>query len=400
MRLLLLSSEFPPGPGGVGTHAFHVVEQLRRRGWEVSVISPQDYASREEVAAFNRAQPFTVMRARPVPFPPLEGLYRWRLASRWINKWKPDVLMASGQRAVWLAAALAGRYGIPWAAVGHGTEFGTNISWERRLSRWSYGRAGVVVCVSEYTRRQMLTMGIRPREVCVIPNGADAGFYRKLPREQAETCRVSLGLERARLLLTVGNVTERKGQEVVIRALPHVLKTAPDTHYLIAGLPTMKEEFSRTARALRVEGHVHFLGRVEQAELLRLFNCSDIFVMTSQHTASGDFEGYGIAVVEAALCGKPAVVSADSGLSEAIVEGVTGFAVTQGDERAVADSIVKLLTDETRLRRMSDAAYERAVTGQTWENRAQEYDSVLKSQLRQRGVLDDGLGELASGVRG
>ena len=70
---------------------------------------------------------------------------------------------------------------------------------------------------------------------------------------------------------------------------------------------------------------MHFLGRLESESLVKYVNACDLFMMTSRHTSTGDFEGYGIAVVEAAFCGKPAVVSRNSGLAEAIVDGGPGL---------------------------------------------------------------------------
>src|ERR1044072_3952418 len=118
MRLLLLSSEFPPGPGGIGTHACEVARKMSRSGWEVTVINPQDYAPDYEIEAFNLRQPFRVIRLRSLPLPPLKALYRWRVATKWIEDWKPDRMMASGDRAIWMAALLAERHHLPWVAVG------------------------------------------------------------------------------------------------------------------------------------------------------------------------------------------------------------------------------------------------------------------------------------------
>jgi phosphatidylinositol alpha-1,6-mannosyltransferase len=185
----------------------------------------------------------------------------------------------------------------------------------------------------------------------------------------------------------VGNVTERKGQEIVIRALPEILAQVPNTHYLIAGLPTRKKELLIIAEELGVADHVHFLGRVENRRLVSLLNCADVFVMTSRSTKDGDFEGFGIAAVEAALCGKPAVVSGDSGLAEAVIDGVTGIVVPQNDEEATADAIVSLLTDGERREEMGGAARKRALAGQTWEQTAKHYDTALRCVVPPAPVL-------------
>ncbi len=381
MRLLLVSSEFPPGPGGIATHAYRLTSELSALGWASLVVTSQSYVSEEEISRFNSAQPFPVARLWPVPVAPVEAGYRLQVAAHHIKKHKPDVLLASGSRAVWLAAILARRHRIPWVAIGHGTEFGIRTSVAQRMTRWAFSHASVVICVSEFTRRQMIAAGIRPRSSHVIENGADATQFTLLPKREVQDFRRSLGFADSQILLTVGQVSERKGQSTVIRALPYVLKKAPKTHYVVVGLPTKEKEYRALATNLGVSAHVHFMGRVEAEALLQFMNACEAFVMTSRHTAYGDFEGYGIAVVEAALCGKPAVVSTDSGLAEAIIDGVTGYAVEPDNPQAVAGALVRLLRDKDLRRDMGQAARERALREQTWEQRAQAYDSLLRGLL-------------------
>jgi phosphatidylinositol alpha-1,6-mannosyltransferase len=309
-------------------------------------------------------------------------MQRLRVADGWLRRWRPNAVLATGERAVWIAAALSLSRRVPWVDVGHGSEFGMLPGWERAVTRWAFGRATAVVCVSEFTRRQMHARGITGQRESVIPNGADPERFGLIP--QSEIVRFRL---RERLtgpcLITVGQVTDRKGQDIVIRALPHVLAKVPDASYLIAGLPTRVAEFSSIAQRLGVAERVRFLGRTDQELLPQYLNAADVFVMTSRQTTSGDVEGYGIAVVEAALCGKPAVVTAGSGLAEAIVDGVTGITVPEDDEVATAGAITALLTDSTLRLRMGSAARQRAIRVQTWEQKAAEYDALL------RGLIDD-----------
>jgi glycosyltransferase involved in cell wall biosynthesis len=83
-------------------------------------------------------------------------------------------------------------------------------------------------------------------------------------------------------------------------------------------------------------------------------------------------------VVEAALCGLPAVVSADCGLTEAIVEAETGLAVPQGDASATAKAIASLLGDDSRRQEMGRKARRHAETEQTWARRIRLYDDLLR----------------------
>lgn len=389
MRLLLLTTEFPPGPGGIGTHAHALADGLTSLGADVHVLARQDYADEGEVAQFNAAQRFGVLPLPSAAGSPLTVARRWRQVSRLVHDLAPGALVASGSRAVWLGAAVARRTGVPLVAIGHGTEFSFPSAFARGVTRWAYASAATVVCVSRFTERVMLDRGIRPPGRTVIPNGADPTRFRRLPELDRCAVRSRLGLPPdARLLTTVGNVTDRKGQDVVVRALPFLLRDEPHVHYVAAGLPTRAVEFMALARELGVAEHVHFLGRTPADELVELLNACDVFVMTSRMTADGDFEGYGIAVIEAALCGAPAVVSRDSGLAEAIEDGRTGFGVPQEDPEATAMAIGRLLADEPLRRRFADAAHRRAVAEQTWPCRVAEYHRLLRDVTRGRRTSD------------
>jgi phosphatidylinositol alpha-1,6-mannosyltransferase len=377
MRLLFISSEFPPGPGGIGNHAYHLVSQLQKHGWDIAVVAAQDYVSSEEVSEFNQLQPFSIVSLRHVLGAPFEAVYRAYAISIRIARWWPDVILASGARFVWLMSWLAKWYRIPWVAVGHGTEFGTTVGWEQWLTCRSFGRASGVVCVSQYTQQRMLAMEIQPKRNMVIPNGADATKFAVLPSQVIEPFRSAAGLTGMRVILTVGNVTGRKGQDIVIRALPSILQKLPNVMYLIAGLPTKKTEFAQLAANLGVADHVHFLGKVSPDDLIRYLNLCDVFVMTSRH-ANGNFEGYGIAVVEAAFCGKPAVVSANSGLYEAIVDGQTGIGVPENDPDSTARALLTLLEDDEQRNQMGEAARQRALREQNWAHRVETYDAFLR----------------------
>ena len=382
MRITILSREFPPGPGGIGTHACQLANEFAAFGWRVSVVTPQDYAADEEIREFNASLPYPIVRLPSRRGLAIEAVHRWKVLSEHLRRFSPDVLLASGQRSVWLGSLLAARHGLPCVAIGHGSEFGAASGWKHWLTRRSYQRAAAVICVSEFTWRFMESRNIQPRAGRIIPNGADETRFVKYSDDEVQRFRRKIGMQDARILLTVGNVTERKGQEVVIRALPQILEAHPNTHYCMAGLPTLRPQLSMLASELGVGDHVHFLGRTDARTLLAYMNACDVFVMTSRQTREGDCEGFGIAVVEAALCGKPAVVSAGSGLAEAIVDGETGLTVPQGNPQAAAEAIRRLLDDDALRGRMGEAARRRALAEQTSRRRAEQYDRFLRELVR------------------
>jgi len=381
MRLLLISSELPPGPGGIGNHAHQLALHLHRLDWTVVVVSPQDYAPPDQVKAFNLEQPFRI-----VPVPSGMGrvggaLHRLRTAWRVARELRPDIVMGSGLSGVWLAAMLGVILRVPAVGVAHGSEFGASSGLLGTLSRMAFARMRAVVAVSQFTRGVVERAGIRTRRLSVIPNAANPERFLVQTETERLAFRNAQGFGDAPLLVTVGQVSERKGQEVVIRALPAIAEHVPQVQYAMVGLPTLKDELTRLAWQLGVADRVHFAGSVVADEMVSWMNCADVFVMTSRTTSAGDCEGFGIAVVEAALCGKPAVVTSQSGLIEAIEEGITGLAVPENDPAATAHALVALLTDAPRRTAMGAAAERRARRDQTWDICARRYDVLLREQL-------------------
>jgi len=192
-------------------------------------------------------------------------------------------------------------------------------------------------------------------------------------------------LGKAPLLLSVGHVNERKGHDVVIRALPEILSVAPDVHFVVIGLPTLRARLEALAAQAGVTEHVHFLGRVGQDTLLEAYNACDIFLMPSRNAPDGDFEGFGIAAVEAALCGKPSIVSVGSGLAEAVQGEVTGICILEDDPAAMAAAVIRLLSTPELRTQMGEAARQRAISEQTWSVRVREYDEFLRAVVANVG---------------
>lgn len=380
MKVLVVGNEFPPGPGGIGTHAHELGREGVRRGWEVTVVTNQDYVTADEARAFRNASSLDITATPRSRIAVLGLLTRLRIVRRALRA-EPDVVIATGMTSVWLTALLARR--APWVAIGHGTEFVVPQAWRRRLNRWAFGRAGAVVCVSAYTAGRLVAAGIRPRDLTVIPNGADDDRFHPDP-DAGHRFREAYDLGPQPLVLTVGNVSERKGQDVVVRALAEGGGALDEAHYVVAGLPTRAAEIAALATELGVADRVHLLGRLPAADLAGAYNAADVFAMTSRQVAAGDVEGYGIAVVEAALCGRPAVVTSDSGLAEAVLDGTTGEVVPQDDATATAVALRRLLDDADLRRRQGDRARDRALGELTWGRLAERYDEVLARVRRPR----------------
>ena len=381
MRILILSSEFPPGPGGIGTHAYQLGKYLSSQSHSVMVLSPQDYAKQKEIDEFNAAQTFEIIRLQSCAFKPFQIFQRLFVILKSLAHFKPELVIASGGKTSWVVSMLLKPKKIPWVLIGHGTEFGDHGLLNSWFTKISGNAADAVICVSEYTKEALHTFGIDKPPVFVIHNGADHTLYYPLPDNEIRSLRNEHGARDKFVLLTVGRVYNRKGQEVVIRALPLILKSHPEVVYWMVGIPQDQQKLTDIADKLRVRDHIRFWGKVSNQKMVGYYNACDLFVMTSRQLVNGNFEGFGIAVIEAALCGKAAVVSKNSGLAEAVKHDETGLIVPQNDPVNTAEAILRLIENRRELESLSSQARYNAIENQTWDKVGANYLNVFEKVI-------------------
>jgi len=379
LRLLVLSIEFPPGPGGLGTLAYQISHGLTELGWQVAVATPQSHITNQEIEAFNNRQLFEIKRFEYKGPAILEGLNRLFISLQLIRSHKPDIILAIGWQSVWLGSLMTLLTTIPCVAIGVGSEFLILKKVKRTMALWAYQRADLVVFISQYTRKLAQANGFHTSKDTIISLGADENIFK--PKLNTTELRQQLKLHNSKVILTVGQVSERKAQDVVIRALPKVLEDFPSINYLIVGLPTNQARLEQLANELGVAEYIFFTGVVPQDNLPLFYNLADVFVLVSRRTEEGEVEGFGIAVVEAALCGKPAIVSNESGLVEAVAPGMTALVVDPEQPEMTADAIKQLLADDQLRHEMGVAAREHALGNATWREQIKNFDHQLRNLI-------------------
>jgi len=164
--------------------------------------------------------------------------------------------------------------------------------------------------------------------------------------------------------------------------VPGSLRSIANGNYDCVGLATRQTHREKIVGELQLNGHVRFIGKVSQPELRNWLNAADVFAMTSIATDYGDVEGFGIAVIEAALCGIPAVVTNESGPGEAIIENVTGFGAKEKDTATIAQRITSLLVDQELRNSMGQNALNNAIQNLTWAIVIKKYNTVLSGLIK------------------
>jgi phosphatidylinositol alpha-1,6-mannosyltransferase len=263
-------------------------------------------------------------------------------------------------------------------ASSHGHEVGWSMLPGARQALRHIGRTtDVVTTVSRYTRGRVAAAFGPTAALEPLPPGIDADRFRPDPGARAAVRR-RYALGDAPVVTCVSRLVARKGQDVLIRALPGIRARVPGTRLLLVGGGPDAGRLRALAAAHGVADAVVFTGAVDEADLAAHHAAGDVFALPCRTRGLGlDVEGLGIALLEAAASGLPVVAGRSGGAPEAVREGHTGHVVDGRDVPALADVLVGLLGDPARAAAMGAAgrAWTRAEWG--WPARAARLSTLL-----------------------
>ncbi len=380
-RTLFITHDFPPIVSGISTVFYHLLKGVK--GKEIILVAPR-VEGYEEV---DRAFPHPVKRvwlplgssmAGKAGKTLLSTLYLLYISSRWQpNSIHCGQILSNGLGG-WLVKKLLS---IPYTLWVYGSEtvrLGQGYTGKTFL-RKILKEADRVIVNSEFTKEEYLRFGTDGSKLTKITPGVDTSTFR--PMDRNKELEASLGLEGKKVILTVARLDERKGHDMVIRALPQVIKEVPDALYLVVGKGREEERLRGMVGEQGLEGKVIFAGYVPDRELPLYYNLCDVFCLPNRVTVSsylkGDYEGFGIVFLEASSCGKPVIAGKSGGVGDAVLDGVTGILVDPYSVDEIASALVKLLKDKGLAERMGRAGRERAVSDFDWTILSKRLEAIL-----------------------
>jgi glycosyltransferase involved in cell wall biosynthesis len=238
---------------------------------------------------------------------------------------------------------------------------------ERIATECLVGREAVMIAATcEDEVRELMAMGLPRSKVAVVPCGVDPGLFRSsgptAPRSAAHR------------IVSVGRLVPRKGFADLIDAL----RMVPDTELVIAGGPpdlaADPEARRLAARAAErgVRDRVRLLGQVARPDMPALLRSADVVACVPW------YEPFGIVPLEAMACGVPVVASAVGGLTDTVVDGVTGLLTPPREPRKLARTLRTLLADATRRATFGIAGEDRVSARYTWASIAERTELVYQ----------------------
>ncbi len=337
MRVLLITNDFPPRPGGIQQYLKGLVDALEPT---VRVLAPR-----------GASHPGDVVRDRRRFMWPTRRVRKW--VEHHITDFRPDVVLFGAPHPLaHMGPRLRRSTGVPYAVVCHGAEITIPAAFPvtRQLIRYPLKRADVLLAVSEFTKRRVERLTKRPVEI--IGAGVGGEF---VPHRAPEAAPIVVGC--------VSRFVPRKGQAAVLEACAALRAEGLDVTAMLVGRGRDEKRLRTLAKRLGVP--TRFEVEVTFADLPALYRQMHVFAMPCRSRWFGlEAEGFGVVFLEAAASGLPVVAGDSGGAPETVEPGTSGFVV--GSSAALVDALRMLVIDSELRDRMGAAGSRRAAERYSW----------------------------------
>ena len=399
-RILMLSPEFQHyRVGGLATHVSALAPRLANHT-RIDLIVPRYHERglyREAMGRYGE-----VHRVDAIPPEPGSSRYDsqvWKmndqLASYITGLLEEGVHFDLMHAHDWLTGFAANdlhhRFAIPYVATIHATENGRGggivqpggLSERIHIAEEHMARtANRIIACSAYMREDIArSLSVSLDKITVVPNGVEAADFLQSPDQMVDLAAVRSHWqpEEGPLIFSVGRLVWEKGLDLLVGAMPDVIREFPTARAVIAGTGTFRDALVRKIEYLGLEDHVQLAGYITDELRNQLYAISDIAVFPSR------YEPFGIVALEAMSAGIPVVVSSTGGLCEVVTDHVTGLCVASGQSPALAAAIIEVLQNPEEAAERAVRAREVALSQYNWDYIAARTLRVYRSLLAERG---------------
>jgi phosphatidylinositol alpha-1,6-mannosyltransferase len=374
LHVFVVTNDFPPRMGGIN----YLVDQVLRRfpRGEVTVFS-STYPGASE---FDKTYPHEVIRLPTMMMLPTPGVRRRVHAE--LRARKPDVVLFG---AIWplghMGPGIRQKLGIPYAGMSQGLEL--TAARVPGLLKPIGTQALFVTAGSEWTRRRLSRAFGRLGDMPLMASGIDADFT---PGVSDAFVRERHALGSAPVICCVSRLVPRKGQDMLIGALPQIANEIPDVRLLIVGIGPHERALRRLAQRSGMSDRIVFAGGVPYKELPAYFRTGDVFAMPCRSRWFGlDVEALGAVFLQGAAVGRPVIVGRSGGAPEAVRDGETGILVDPTSVDDIAAAAISLLQDPQRAAEMGAAGARWVHKEWTWDAQSARLRQLLIDGLREKG---------------
>lgn len=371
-KTLLFTIDFAPRTGGVAKYYENMCAYLPYD--KITVLCQHEKGEN----GFDRKQKYAIYRKNLILRSPIWP--KWIFSPFHLHnavKREQVELILVGQllpigTVAWLYKKI---FKIPYGIFIHGMDLGMAKQKKRKykLAAKILKDADFIITNSDYTKKTVANFDIEEYKIFVVYPFVEVP---QIKGDQKPKLIASLRKNDRKVILTLGRLVKRKGQDMVIQALPKILKHYSNFIYVIAGDGQDKKYLYDLAIACNVENKIIFAGEISDMEKAYYYSNCDIFIMPSRNIA-GDAEGFGIVYLEAALYGKPSIAGRSGGAPEAVLDGQTGILTDPENIDEIANTVIKLLDNPCLLNKLGVQSRERVLRDFTRGKQIKKVEHLL-----------------------
>ena len=372
---LFITNDFGPRAGGIETFVHGLIERLPR-GSVIVYTSAQPDSDKFDAKWLSEFG-VEVVRDRSkilLPTPRVIKACQKLVKSRKLTRVAFGAAAPLGIMARSMRSAGAEKI----VALTHGHEV-----WWAKVPPFSFAikfmsqSIDAITYLGDYTRGE-ISKAISKNDVSKlvqIAPGIDVDHF--VPTDSSEL-RAQLGLADKAVIISVGRLVHRKGQDKLISALPAIRAAVPNVHLVLVGVGPHQKYLENLVAKLNIADCVTFIGRINYSELPKYICVGDIFAMPSRSRFFGlEVEGLGIVYLEASACGLPVVGGKSGGAPDAVLVGETGVVVDGTNSSEIAEACIDLLNNPELCALMGATGRTWIIENWRWEIWATKYAELL-----------------------
>lgn len=375
-RILLVTNDLGPRAGGIETFILALLDYLD--GSQIVIYTATQQGDAEFDASLSARTGAIIIRDKRSVLIPTPFINR-RVRAVMLQFNCEVIWFGAAMPLAWMSALLRRAGAIRIVALTHGHEvWWAKLPVFRQIFAHSTRSINILTYLGEFTRRAMAPAVHSSCLMVQIAPGIPIEHFKPAPKSQV--LLTELNLEGKQLLVSVGRLVHRKGQDKLLEALPLILIRHPDVVLLLVGVGPRRKKLDQLVRVHGLEEYVRFIGRITYEKLPDYFRLGDLFVMPSRSRLAGlEVEGLGIVYLEASASGIAVLAGSSGGAPDALVPGKTGEIVDGTSTVDIANVINELLDHPSRLLAMGVAGREWVEQRWSWQIWGERFKELLLS---------------------
>ena len=373
-KVLLVTNDLGPRAGGIETFVLGLIEGLPKDSLIIYTSSQKgDKAFDAQLlekfgAVVIRDRAKMLLPTPRITRKAVKILKQQQIKNVWFGAAAPLALMAGKLRS-------AGASNI--VALTHGHEvWWAKIPILKSLLKKIIKDVDHLGYLGDFTKGEIAKISNQPQKFLQIAPGIDTQHF--APKIARGDLIEKYRLDGRRVIVSVGRLVHRKGQDELVKAMPKILEKFPDAILLFVGEGPIKQMLFNSAKQLGVLPKVVFAGRVSHHDLPDYICLGEIFAMPVRSRFSGlEVEGLGIVYLEASACGLPVIVGNSGGAVDAVLDKKTGLLVDGTKSDQIADAICELLANPERAKQMGADGRDWVINNWQLSSWSEKFNKVL-----------------------